>query len=102
MNISNLLNVNPVLVDRVRLSIMATLAFKKEPVDFNSIIIELGLTKGNLSTHMKKLETEKFVEITKEFVGRKPKTTYSCTKFGKEALNNYLKTVEDILKKTSG
>jgi len=101
MNVSELLNVNPVLVDRVRLAIMASLALAKGPVDFNTILIELELTKGNLSTHMKKLEQAQLIEIKKQFVGKKTKTTYSCTQGGSEAILNYLATLEAVLKQSN-
>jgi DNA-binding HxlR family transcriptional regulator len=100
MNVSDLLNVNPLLVDRVRLTIMANLAMEDGPVDFNTLLQELGLTKGNLSTHVRKLEEAELIEIRKEFVGRKPKTTYVCTKKGKKEMQKYLETVEAVLKKT--
>lgn len=100
MNISDLLNVNPVLVDRVRLAIMANLALSSGPVDFNTLLIDLDLTKGNLSTHIRKLEDAGLVEVRKEIVGRKPKTTYLCTKTGKKEIQTYLATVEAILKQS--
>ncbi|MEN8132364.1 MAG: transcriptional regulator [Pseudomonadota bacterium] len=100
MNISDLLKVNPILVDRVRLAIMANLALVNGPVDFNTLLQELELTKGNLSTHMRKLEESGLVEIKKEFIGRKPKTTYLCTESGKKEIQTYLATVEAVLKQS--
>ncbi len=101
MKTSDLLNVNPILVDRVRLTIMANLAIADGQVDFNTLLQELELTRGNLSTHMRKLEQAEFIEIRKGFVGRKPKTTYVCTKQGKKEIKNYLATVEAVLKQTT-
>ena len=98
---SDLLSVNPILVDRVRLAIMANLSLADGPVDFNTLLQELELTKGNLSTHMRKLEDAGFIEIKKQFVGRKPKTTYLCTKSGKQEMLAYLSTVEEVLKQTN-
>lgn len=100
MNISDLLNVNPILVDRVRLAIMANLALADGPVDFNTLLQELELTKGNLSTHIRKLEDAGLVETKKEFVGKKTKTTYLCTKLGKKEIQVYLAAVEAVLKKS--
>ena len=79
MKSSGLLNVHPMLFDRVRLAIMAHLSFASRPVDFNALLDDLALTKGNLSTHMKKLEDQGLVKVEKKFVGRKPRTTYRCT-----------------------
>lgn len=98
MNISDLLNVNPVLVDRIRLSVMAYLAAAQEPVTFKQLIDELELTKGNLSSHMRKLEDAELVVVEKQFVGRRPQTTYQCTAAGKQEMNDYLAAVEAVLK----
>ena len=101
MNTSDLLQVNPILVDRIRLAIMAHLSLAKGPVDFNTLLQELELTKGNLSTHMRKLESAGLIEIRKEFVGRKPKTSYFCTQTGKSEIQSYLTTIEALLKKSN-
>jgi len=53
------------------------------------------------SVHMRKLEDAGVVKVHKKFVARKPRTTYRCTKKGKQEIQNYLETVEAILKKTS-
>jgi DNA-binding MarR family transcriptional regulator len=89
------------LFDRVRLAIMAHLSFASRPVDFNALLDDLALTKGNLSTHMKKLEDQGLVKIEKKFVGRKPRTTYRCTTKGKKEVRNYLSTIETVLKTSS-
>jgi len=99
MNASDLLNVNPVLVDRVRLSIMANLALAGGPVDFNTLLAELDLTKGNLSTHLRKLEEAEMIALNKEFIDRKPRSSYRCTAKGKKEMQNYLSTIESLLKK---
>ena len=101
MKSSGLLNVHPMLFDRVRLAIMAHLSFASVPVDFNSLLDDLALTKGNLSTHMKKLEDQGLVKVEKKFVGRKPRTTYRCTVKGKKEVRNYLSTIETVLKTSS-
>jgi DNA-binding transcriptional ArsR family regulator len=95
---ANLLNVNPLLVDRIRLAIMANLALAGEPVDFNTLQVELDLTKGNLSSHISKLEDADLITVHKEFVGKKPRTTYVCTKKGKKELQVYLSAIEGLLK----
>src|ERR1700704_422024 len=87
---------HPLLSDRVRLSIMGVLAAAETPVNFNELIESLGLSKGNLSAHMKKLEDQKLVEVQKNFVERKPRTTYQCTVAGREALGDYLAQVQKM------
>jgi DNA-binding HxlR family transcriptional regulator len=88
------------LADRVRLTIMATLAAASEPQDFNTLLDSLNLTKGNFSTHVQKLEEAGLVAVKKEFVGRKPRTTYLCTEAGRNEVQNYLMKIEAILKQT--
>ena len=98
MKVTDLLNVNPLLVDRVRLAIMAHLALAGGPVEFNTLLEELELTKGNLATHLRKLEEAELITVHKEFVGRKPRTTYVCTARGKKEMRSYLSTIEALLK----
>ena len=93
---------HPLLSDRVRLAIMGTLAALSEEVDFNTLLQELNLSKGNLSTHMLKLEESGLVEVKKEFVGRKPRTSYRCSDVGRREVQNYLKQIEQMLKKAKG
>ena len=80
---------------------MAHLSFAEAAVDFNTLLQSLELTKGNLSTHMKKLEDGGLVKIDKRFIGRKPSTSYRCTKKGKKEVQNYLTTIESVLKASS-
>lgn len=94
----NLINFNSILVDRVRLAIMASLTIKNEPIDFTTLLEDLELSKGNLSTHLSKLEEAGFILVTKAFVGKKPKTTYQYTEKGKQELEAYLTTIEALLK----
>ncbi len=98
MNASVLLNINPMLMDRVRLTIMAKLSLAGGPVDFNTLLEELSLTKGNLSSHLSKLEEAELMSVHKEFVGKKPRSTYICTTKGKKEMQNYLTTIESFLK----
>lgn len=93
---------HPLLSDRVRLAIMASLAAASEPIDFNTLRASLELTKGNLSSHMRKLEEAELVEVHKEFVGRRPRTTYSCSESGKREVRRYLEHVEKLLAASKG
>lgn len=90
-------SINPLLLDRVRLGIMVTLVNADKPIDFNMLLEALDLTKGNLSSHSQKLEEAKLIKVTKEFVDKKPRTTYQCTDYGKTEIKNYLKKIEQIL-----
>lgn len=98
MKPSDLMSINPLLADRARLAIMANLSLAGGPVDFNTLLEELQLTKGNLSSHIRKLEEAGLVAVHKAFVDRKPRTTYVCTKEGKAEMRHYLGTIEALLK----
>ena len=98
MTTNDLLEVNPALFDRVRLAIMAHLSVTKKPVDFNTLLAELELTRGNLSTHVRRLEEDGLVRIDKTFVDRKTRTTYACTARGKKEISQYLTAIEALLR----
>jgi DNA-binding MarR family transcriptional regulator len=93
----DLLNVDPLLIDRVRLAIMAALNASKHPLEFMEILTALELSRGNLAGHVKKLEAGGFIEVHKEFVDRKPRTTYRCTPKGKKEFRRYLDNMEAML-----
>ncbi|MXV37636.1 transcriptional regulator [Flavobacteriaceae bacterium Ap0902] len=82
---------------RVRLGIMSILMVN-EWVEFGEIKDLLNLTDGNLASHSKTLEKKKYIEIKKEFVGKKPKTSYKATKIGKEAFQKHITALENLLK----
>jgi DNA-binding HxlR family transcriptional regulator len=93
-----LLDTHPLLADRVRLSIMGALAAADHPIDFTTLLGALQVTKGNLSSHLRKLEDGGLIVVLKEFVERKPRTSYACSQQGKAALQIYLTKVEGLLK----
>lgn len=68
-----------------------------DSADFTFLLNQTSLTRGNFSTHMKKLEDAGFVAVTKEFVDNKPLTTYAITPVGRQALSNYRQQMEKIL-----
>jgi len=68
-----------------------------ESADYVSLIHLTGLTWGNLSTHLTKLEEAGYVMIKKEFIGKKPHTTISLTKEGRTAFKEYKKTLQEVL-----
>lgn len=66
--------------------------------DFNFLKENLKLTDGNLASHLKSLEKLEYVEVKKEFVGRKPNTKYMVSKAGKSAFGEHLDVLESLLK----
>ena len=82
-------NFDRLLDNRVRLGIMALLVIHEE-VDFTTLKESLALTDGNLATHIAVLEREKYLKVRKEFVGKKPQTTYMATAVGKQAFEGHV------------
>ena len=64
--------------------------------DFDFVLNTLGLTKGNLSSHMARLEDAGYVKVTKTFRGKLPHTSYSMTARGKKALAKYWEALDEI------
>ena len=95
-------NLNALLSDRSRLAIMAHLAAAKEPQSFNQLLAALGFSKGNLSSHLRKLEEAGFIEVKKEFVDRKPLSSYHCSELGHAELRSYLQGIEQVLRGVLG
>jgi DNA-binding HxlR family transcriptional regulator len=67
-------------------------------MDFTSLRDFLELTDGNLASHLKALESEVYIEVKKQFVARKPQTTYCVTSLGRKAFDEHLDALEAILK----
>ncbi|WP_373512406.1 winged helix-turn-helix domain-containing protein [Persicitalea sp.] len=89
---------NKVFESKVRLGLMSVLVVN-EAVSFNELKELLQLTDGNLASHLRALEELKFLAVHKEFVGRKPLTTYSATKKGKKAFAEHLDALEALLRR---
>ncbi len=83
--------------NRVRLQIMSVLAVNTS-YDFNSLKDLLQVTDGNLASHIKALEKEAYISVSKSFVGRKPNTQYAATKKGKDAFKKHLQALEELIR----
>jgi|LSQX01.1.fsa_nt_gb DNA-binding MarR family transcriptional regulator len=79
-----------------RLLILATLYVAAE-LDFNYLLGHTGLTRGNLSSHVARLEQEGYVEVHKTFVDRRPLTLYRLTRQGRRAFSAYRRQLLDAL-----
>ncbi len=66
--------------------------------DFNTLKEMLAVTDGNLASHIKALEKEKYVSVTKTFVDRKPHTRYKITEKGRNAFRKHLDALETVVK----
>jgi DNA-binding MarR family transcriptional regulator len=82
--------------ERVRLGIVSALAVNQS-LAFNELKGMLGLTDGNLSVHARKLEEAGYVECTKSFEGRTPRTEFNLTDAGRRALTAYLNHMEALI-----
>lgn len=82
---------------RVRLGVMAILCVN-DRIDFNALKEELNLTDGNLASHISALEKNEYILVMKEFVGKKPRTTYQITKLGKAEFEKHLTALEKLLR----
>jgi len=81
-----------------RLAILTILSGVKE-ADFKFLLRISGLTRGNLSVHLSKLEEAGYVNVKKRFINKVPNTVYNLTKEGRKAFTDYLKNMETIIKR---
>jgi DNA-binding MarR family transcriptional regulator len=90
-------NFDRVLEHRMRLQIMGVLS-ANDSYDFSALKELLQTTDGNLATHIKALEKEKYITVQKSFVDRKPNTRYKVSERGRAAFKKHLDALEEILK----
>ena len=91
----------PTDVDRLihepaRLMLMALL-YVVESGDFTFLMAQTGLSWGNLSSHMSKLESAGYIEVEKDFVERRPRTMLKLTEIGRQAFREYRQVMKDVL-----
>ena len=88
---------NPVFENRIRLGIMSVLLVG-DPKDFTTLRSLLGTTDGNLASHCKVLEEHRYVKVKKEFIDRKPQTSYTVTEAGRRAFLEHLEGLEKVVR----
>lgn len=88
---------DPLLHSQLRLAVMSLL-ISVESADFVYIKEQTESTAGNLSVQIDKLYTAGYIEVTKQFEGKKPKTTCKITSKGITAFETYVKTIQQYLK----
>jgi len=79
----------------VRLRVLTLLSGVKE-AEFSFVLKALRLTNGNLSIHTQKLEDAGYISVSKAFLGRVPRTTFSITRRGRKALEEYWQALDEI------
>ena len=85
--------------ERIRLGIVSALAIN-ESLSFNDLRRLLKTTDGNLSVHARKLEEAGHIACHKFFEGRIPRSEYRLTSTGRRALEEYIRQMEDLIRRT--
>ena len=89
-------NLDKAFESRVRLGIMSVLTGAGQ-ADFNTLKGMLGVSDGNLASHIRALEELGYIETRKQFIGRKPNTSYSVTDAGREAFSAHIEALSSLL-----
>ncbi len=92
----SLADIDRLIHEPARLMILALL-YVVESADFIFLIRQTGLTWGNLSSHMSKLEDAGYIQVEKEFKGRKPHTMLHLTEEGRAAFREYRGRMKQVL-----
>jgi DNA-binding MarR family transcriptional regulator len=90
-------NLDKILEHRIRLQIMSVLV-ANDGFEFNALKEMLSVTDGNLASHIKALEREKYISVSKSFIDRKPNTKYKITERGRNAFKKHLDALEAVVK----
>lgn len=94
-------NLDKMFDHRVRLGIMSVLMVN-DRVDFTTLRDVLEVTDGRLASHLKALEQAKYIVVQKQFIGRKPNTSYTVSEAGQAAFRNHLDALEKLIKLKTG
>jgi DNA-binding MarR family transcriptional regulator len=91
------LQLDRVIHEKGRLAIMSALVATPE-LSFTELRDTLGMTDGNLTTHLRILQEGGFIAVAKSYQNRRPLTTCSLTKAGREAFAGYINLLEQIVR----
>ena len=92
---SSSIDIDKLIHEPARLQIMSQL-YVVDEADFIFIMRKTGLTWGNLSSHLSKLEAAEYIEVRKEFVGKKPNTILRMTSKGRIAFDTYRTAIRKV------
>ena len=95
--LSKLVDLDRIVHEPARLAIM-TLLYVIESADFTFVINQTGLTWGNLSAHISKLEEAGYVDVEKSFKGKRPNTSLRLTPQGRQAFHDYAQNMKQVFK----
>ena len=94
-DVSAIAELDRLVHEPARLAVMALL-YVVESADFTFLMNQTGLTWGNLSAHMSKLEQAGYLEVEKSFKGRRPNTTLKLTSQGRAAFHAYARKMKQV------
>jgi DNA-binding MarR family transcriptional regulator len=95
LDLSGLADLDRMVHEPARLAVMALL-YVVESVDFTFLMNQTGLTWGNLSAHLSKLEEAGYLVVEKTFKGKRPNTTLRLTPQGREAFLGYARKMKQV------
>ena len=101
MNPEPFLQLDRVIHEKGRLAIMSMLAASPE-LSFTELRDALSMTDGNLTSHMRTLQENGYVALSKSYQENRPLTTCSLTAAGKKAFANYINLLEQVLQQARG
>ena len=96
-NLSEVTDLDRMVHEPARLAVMSLL-YVLESADFTFVMNQTGLTWGNLSAHLSKLEEADYIKIEKGFKGKRPQTTLSLAPKGREAFQDYARKIKSLFK----
>ncbi len=94
-DLSSLVDIDRLVHEPARLMILANL-YVVESSDFVFLMNQVGLTWGNLSAHLTKLEEAGYLEMEKAFKGKRPNTQLRLTEKGREAFKDYTQKMKQV------
>ena len=96
MNPAPFLQLDRVIHEKGRLAIVSMLAASPE-LSFTEMRDSLGMTDGNLTTHIRTLQEAGYLSVTKSFQNNRPLTTCALTAAGRKAFARYINLLEQII-----
>ncbi len=94
--LASLGDIDRLVHEPARLMVMALL-YVVESADFTFLMSQTGLSWGNLSSHLSKLEQAGYIEVEKGFQGKKPHTMLHLTEEGRAAFRDYRRSMKQVL-----
>jgi len=101
VDLRDLTEVDRLIHEPARL-VITTILYTVSEADFTFLLHTSGLTRGNLSSHLSRLEEAGYITIRKQFNEKKPQTLYTMTENGRKAFEEYRDHFNKIMKRLNG